>query len=152
MIPLDITNNRYTRLRAIRYDESSKKTGHAKWICQCDCGNTVSVRASHLKTGNARSCGCLAREIARIVLTNYTKSKKHTGKGNPQWKGNGTKHSAIHSWLSRHYIKVYCESCGTQQKLEWSLKSGYTHSHNIKHYQVLCRSCHMKYDYKHKMR
>ena len=31
--------------------------------CQCECGNTVEVSASHLKDGHTQSCGCLNKEI-----------------------------------------------------------------------------------------
>lgn len=32
-------------------------------ICRCDCGAVVTVRNSHLKTGNTASCGCLHKEV-----------------------------------------------------------------------------------------
>ncbi len=35
-----------------------------RWLCQCECGNFKEVYATHLRSGNTRSCGCLAREIA----------------------------------------------------------------------------------------
>jgi len=33
-----------------------------RWICVCDCGTSKSVLAHNLKTGNVKSCGCLARQ------------------------------------------------------------------------------------------
>lgn len=33
------------------------------WICQCDCGNQVEVRATMLTSGHTTSCGCVKREI-----------------------------------------------------------------------------------------
>lgn len=33
-------------------------------LCQCICGNVVTVRQAHLKTGGTRSCGCLKSESA----------------------------------------------------------------------------------------
>ena len=32
------------------------------WECICDCGNTIFVARSSLKSGNTKSCGCLRKE------------------------------------------------------------------------------------------
>lgn len=56
----DITGQRFARLTAI---ERGPNTGeNVQWWCQCDCGNRTLVRASYLRTGHTRSCGCLRRE------------------------------------------------------------------------------------------
>lgn len=34
----------------------------SRWICRCDCGNIVIVRATNLQTGNTKSCGCARME------------------------------------------------------------------------------------------
>ena len=39
---------------------------HTRWACECSCGNTSVVRTHVLLDGTTRSCGCLARELARI--------------------------------------------------------------------------------------
>lgn len=33
---------------------------HTKWICKCECGTTKSVFSTSLRTGESKSCGCLA--------------------------------------------------------------------------------------------
>ena len=50
---------------SIRYDGGSV----ARWLCQCACGQTMVVRAVHLRSGRSRSCGCLQSEVAAKLKT-----------------------------------------------------------------------------------
>jgi hypothetical protein len=31
------------------------------WLCGCDCGEVVIIRARNIQTGNSKSCGCRMR-------------------------------------------------------------------------------------------
>lgn len=42
---------------------------NAAWVCRCECGNEKLVSAKRLSTETTRSCGCLAKESARNLLT-----------------------------------------------------------------------------------
>lgn len=69
-----IEGQRFGRLVAIRRDGSyvapnGRKS--AKWLCACDCGNTVSVIARSLVTGHTKSCGCLMREVNSRQATKH---------------------------------------------------------------------------------
>lgn len=62
----------------------SKRTGNRNsravvWICDCSCGNTVSVRGGCLKSGNTKSCGCLQKEQAskRFTIHGLSKTKQY---------------------------------------------------------------------------
>ena len=46
-------------LTVIEYSHMGAK-GHSYWICRCECGKLKTVRGSHLKSGNVKSCGCRA--------------------------------------------------------------------------------------------
>src|SRR5690606_32604787 len=43
----------------------------ARWLCRCDCGEELVVIGTSLRTGNTRSCGCLAREAV------VSRNRKH---------------------------------------------------------------------------
>lgn len=58
---LNLTGQRFGRLVAIRPLEERINT-NIVWECKCDCGNTVQILATKLKTGYTQSCGCLQRE------------------------------------------------------------------------------------------
>lgn len=57
---IDMTGKSCGKLTVLRRDGNSAK-GQAKWLCQCECGNTSSVEGVKLRNGNTRSCGCAMR-------------------------------------------------------------------------------------------
>ncbi len=53
------------------------KSSHSEWLCQCDCGNTTTVRGTSLKTGNTKSCGCI-RKNAKKKNHNHAEMRSGT--------------------------------------------------------------------------
>lgn len=62
---IDRTGKRYGRLLVI------SDNGDGKWLCRCDCGNTVSVSGSSLGSGDTKSCGCLRRDRQRKAVVTH---------------------------------------------------------------------------------
>lgn len=61
----------FGRLTVLERDLSTE-IGHkkpSKWICQCECGKTISVIHSSLTSGKTKSCGCLRAEL--LSKSNY---------------------------------------------------------------------------------
>lgn len=54
---------KYGRLTTLRYSHTDKYRS-SYFVCQCDCGKTLTVRKAHLVSGNTQSCGCIQREVA----------------------------------------------------------------------------------------
>ena len=63
----DLTGNIYGKLKVIGPDEtyiSAKETNwKTKWLCQCECGNIVSIFRDNLVRLHTTSCGCASRSI-----------------------------------------------------------------------------------------
>lgn len=71
----DRTGQRFGRL--IIKSLSHRKGTHLYWNVLCDCGNTKTVAAGNLLSGNTKSCGCLNKEI----LTNGDAARRgHNGR------------------------------------------------------------------------
>lgn len=49
--------------------------GVALWLCKCDCGATVELRGSKLRTGDIKSCGCFRRDRMGGMYRTHGKSK-----------------------------------------------------------------------------
>lgn len=64
----DLTGNVYGKLTVLRRGEGVKKDWQY-WLCQCECGNTISPDYYNLKGGRSKSCGCLRGEKNRKRLT-----------------------------------------------------------------------------------
>lgn len=60
---IDLTGQRFGRLVALR-DSGERRRGRVYWVCLCDCGQETIVKASHLRGGVTRSCGCLHDECS----------------------------------------------------------------------------------------
>lgn len=58
----DITGQRFSRLVAVRKTDI-RKDRRVIWECLCDCGNTTYKSSHELLRGEAKSCGCIAKEM-----------------------------------------------------------------------------------------
>lgn len=61
----DITGHRFGRLVAIRPTDR-RQSRCIVWEFRCDCGNICYRGVNNVRSGNAVSCGCVRREIARL--------------------------------------------------------------------------------------
>ena len=59
----NLAGQKFNRLTAIEYVSIPEKKG-TFWRCKCDRGKEKIVRASVLKNGKTKSCGCLQKERA----------------------------------------------------------------------------------------
>jgi hypothetical protein len=63
MVAIDLVGIPFGRLTVVRAD--GKRNGEAAWLCECQCGTTITVRSWHLRSGHTQSCGCLGRELRK---------------------------------------------------------------------------------------
>lgn len=63
-LKLDYTNRRFGNLTALNYDVKKRK-----WLCKCDCGNSIYVTARNLTYGNTTSCGC--KKVIKLLDNMY---------------------------------------------------------------------------------
>lgn len=65
---LDLSGKRFGRLLVTGYSHSHiqpSKQKRAIWDALCDCGNTIKVSTSALRSKNTKSCGCYFNEIIK---------------------------------------------------------------------------------------
>jgi hypothetical protein len=83
--PIDITGQKFGRLTAIRFVRSTRK--QRVWLCECECGRRAEVRASKLRYGSTRSCGCLQPEAARAAHLRHGHASRATAShGTPEYR------------------------------------------------------------------
>ena len=141
---IDLTGKRFEKLIVIKRVENSND-GHARWLCQCDCGNTITVSSNVLKKGNCKSCGCLRKEVAskkasfnykdltnqrfgKLIAKSYLGS---SGKGSVLWLcfcdcGNNNFITTSHHLLSGNTQSCGCLKSKGEEKIKLILQQ-----HNI---------------------
>lgn len=58
---IDETGKNYGYLTVIKRVKNNSQ-GQAMWLCQCKCGNIVTVSGTLLRKGVTKSCGCYQKE------------------------------------------------------------------------------------------
>lgn len=61
---LDLSGNLFGRLKVVSFAGLDKRR-KATWNCSCECGNAATISSNGLRSGKAKSCGCLRRELTR---------------------------------------------------------------------------------------
>lgn len=69
-----MTGQVFGRLTVIEKSGIDERTRSNVWLCQCECGEVVEVKASNLTRGHKKSCGCLKSELARKMIENVRPS------------------------------------------------------------------------------
>lgn len=117
-----------TRLVELRQDAHGRK---AIWQCNCDCGETRTIRGTELTRGDATSCGCSSK----------TSAKDLEGRTFGKWKVLNRCQGSV---PTRTYWQCVCE-CGTTRPVQTNhLRRGKSKScgcdrpkgaanHNFKH-------------------
>lgn len=71
-------HKKFGRLTVVRQDgyhiyPSGKRK--SQWLCKCDCGNYITVVISDLKSHHTQSCGCLRKDIIKLLNASHHQSK-----------------------------------------------------------------------------
>lgn len=69
----------YHRLTLVDRDVGRTADGHVLSAWLCECGASVTIAFSRVKSGQSKSCGCLAREVSSA------KARTHGGRGSPEY-------------------------------------------------------------------
>src|SRR6185312_8913976 len=78
---LSLDGMTFGKLRVIKFDclhVSPSGDKKSKWLCQCGCGNEVSVFGSSLTSGNSTSCGCVSKKLISKMNRTHGASKSRT--------------------------------------------------------------------------
>lgn len=71
-------NMRTFKLEGMQFERLRVKEyiGNGKYVCECKCGNIVTVLGGNLRSGATTSCGCFRRE--KVTEENYTHKSSRT--------------------------------------------------------------------------
>ena len=139
---VNLIGKTFTRLTVIDIDKI--KTAQKKrtyYICQCECGNIVSVASSQLLNGHTKSCGCLQKESVSKLNQNKKKYNEYdlTSKSFGVCYASNTKEEILFDKEDYELIKDYCWRVDSYGYVVTSTKNELSGKYNkiIKLHQLL---------------
>lgn len=122
MAKIEMTGLRFGRLTVLK-DSGRRKDRKIVWTCACDCGKTVDVIGTSLRSGLTQSCGCLKQEVITKHGESGTKLYSH-------WEGiidrtTNSNNSRSHRYMERG-ITVCDEWREYQNFSKWAKENGYS--------------------------
>lgn len=118
---IDLTGERFGRWTVLGIAPSTPR--NAKWYCRCDCGKERIVRASILRNGTSKSCGCLKGDLNRKKMTIHGRSNERIA---IIWYGMRSR-SKHHPEYAGRGIRVCDEWENSFEKFyEWAMRNGYS--------------------------
>ena len=80
MKALDISGERFGRLVALHASgfDVQPSRNHIKWLCQCDCGAKFEARLNGLRSGHAKSCGCIKKSGEHSAKHRLTQTPEYS--------------------------------------------------------------------------
>jgi hypothetical protein len=61
---VEIAGQKFNRLTALHKTGNKNYKNSLLWLFQCECGNTIEREAYAITSGQTKSCGCYARDVA----------------------------------------------------------------------------------------
>jgi hypothetical protein len=119
-IGVDLTGNRFGKLKVISRSETRNKYKDVLWNCLCDCGNSKLCTTGALQHGGNTSCGCTqghpthgdwALRVRRIWMGMIARCYSPTATSYHNYGAKGV--TVCEEWLDYFVFK------------EWAYKSGY---------------------------
>ena len=72
---LNLEGMKIGRLTVLHTEPGTGPGWRTKWVCKCECGNTISALRSNLRSGDTTSCGCVRKERGAARLIDLTGKK-----------------------------------------------------------------------------
>ena len=125
---IDLTGQKFNHLTVLGVDDGEHSHPGQYWRCQCDCGKIIVVRGDGLKSGHAKSCGCVN---PRKTTHNLTNTRLHR-----TWNAMKQRCLNDHNFRYKDYggrgIKV-CQEWENDfmSFYNWSMENGYDDSLTI---------------------
>lgn len=118
----DLKGQKFGYWTVVERAENHPATRSAQWLCECECGTKKIIRASALKSGKSKSCGCHKNDYNKI----------HGGKGTRLyecWRHMryrcDNKNNQAYEMYGARGIKVCDEWQEFGAFRDWALENGY---------------------------